>query len=157
MPSDIIQRGSAFVAGKIKREGAVWGEDILLGRPSLQQQIPAIPLTYLWVYCITSAQLFDIIERYPSSKKILMERRLWWLRRRILIVNAQKERETQKRTEFLHEMSVYKRNTHGAAATYGLKARAVAMNTIQNDRQNTDCASLQEESQGELPSRRLIL
>lgn len=41
----IVQRGSAFRLGKMKREMSVWGDDVILEDADLQIQIPAISVT----------------------------------------------------------------------------------------------------------------
>ena len=41
----IVNRGTALYAGRPRHEGAAWGEDVLLNRPSLQLDFEALAAT----------------------------------------------------------------------------------------------------------------
>jgi hypothetical protein len=79
----IIQRGTAFYGGRIKREASVWGDDVLLEDEALQINFTAMAASYLAVYTIDGAKLNHVIRHFPD-----FDRRLNPLRKRMRLRRA---------------------------------------------------------------------
>lgn len=81
----IVERGTAIWAGRLKRAGSAWGEDILLTDASLRLAFPAYAATYLWLRVFNAAQMRATLGKYPAAAAtIAIVCRRWTLRRKIV-------------------------------------------------------------------------
>lgn len=81
----IVERGTAFYAGRTRHQGATWGDDVILQRPDLQLDFPAVPVSYVWVYTMSGEQINAAIKKFPAFRVwIEMVKRKWALRRAIV-------------------------------------------------------------------------
>ena len=83
----VLQRGICLYAGRTRRDGGVWGEDVLLESKELQLKYPAFAVSYLMVFTIAGEQLNDALMRFPDSsatRHLLRLRRRWTIRRALV-------------------------------------------------------------------------
>lgn len=97
--ADIVSRGLAFQNGRVHRPGMVWGEDILLDNPYLQQLLPALALSYLWAMQLDAATLLDVLDEFPQAARPILRLRRWWIVRRALVRQAEQVRDERMRLE----------------------------------------------------------
>ncbi len=86
----IINKGIAIYAGKMRHNGNTWGDDVILNRPDLQLDFPAVPISYLWVYTVSGEDLNASIDKFPASKAALERVKRRWIIRRALVRAAER-------------------------------------------------------------------
>ena len=45
----ILERGLVLYSGRPRRQGSIWGDDVLLNNPELECGFPAVAVSYTWV------------------------------------------------------------------------------------------------------------
>lgn len=81
----IIERGTALYAGRTRHQGSTWGDDVLLNRPDLQLDFPAVPISYVWVYILSSEDINSAVHKFPAFRVwIETVKRRWIIRRAIV-------------------------------------------------------------------------
>ena len=97
----VVQRGSVFWGGRVIRAGGIWGDDVLLDAESLRLNIPALALTYLWVYVIDGQTLRSLGKKYPDTAKALAKIRIRWTMHRSFVRAAEQVRGHQFRSRLM--------------------------------------------------------
>jgi hypothetical protein len=78
----ILERGLVIYAAGCRRQGTIWGEDVLLNDPELECGFPAVAVSYTWVLAFDGKTLNAAIQMFPASKvKLDFIRRRWSVRR----------------------------------------------------------------------------
>ena len=81
----ILERGMVIYAGRSKRQGTIWGEDVLLNNTELECGFPAVAVSYTWVLACDGKTLTQAIAMFPASRARLdFVRRRWAVRRCIV-------------------------------------------------------------------------
>ena len=87
----IVERGSAFWGGHIRKTGEVWGDDIVLEWPNLELNFPALCCTYVWAFMIHAKRMKQVMEKYPIFLQQFKKRKKRWIFRRALVAAAEEE------------------------------------------------------------------
>jgi len=103
----IVHRGISLWKGKALQEGAVWGEDVILDRHSIQLKIPALAISYLRTFIIERRALFEVIKLFPSSAAILRRVTLMWTMRRCLLKEAEQRMAAQGKSFYGRTTPLY--------------------------------------------------
>ena len=93
----IVSRGIALHNCKVHKPGMVWGEDVLLDDPKLQEMMPGLPMSYLWVMQLDAPTLLSVLEEHREAAKSIWHARRWWKFRRVLVHVARERIEAQRR------------------------------------------------------------
>jgi potassium voltage-gated channel Eag-related subfamily H protein 7 len=92
----IVKRGRVLYHGRPLGYGdragllAVWGEDILMDKPSLELSHPAMAMTYTICVCFDRSTLVNTIASFPHSQFLLSVVRRRLVMRRCILVEAER-------------------------------------------------------------------
>lgn len=87
----IIHRGIALYGGRMLISGKVWGEDMLLSSAFLRSPYVCTAMNYLEVFMLAEAQVHELVEAYPESKKRIRMVVCFMAFRRMIIYLAKAE------------------------------------------------------------------
>ena len=86
----IVQRGSVLWAGRVIREGGVWGDDVILESEDLQLDFPALAASYLLVFTINGASVMQTMRNFPEAYYEFHRVRSRWRITRALVREAER-------------------------------------------------------------------
>ena len=87
----IVQRGSAYWGGRVRRDGAVWGEDVLLDAyPALMLDFPALACSYLCVHVLNGKLMVRTLKKFGAMYQQLHRVRVRWVARRAFVRHAER-------------------------------------------------------------------
>jgi len=68
---NILKRGIAARGGELLYSGMCWGTDMILASAVLRDTRPITALTYVEVQTLSREDLYDVLEMYPDSSKVV--------------------------------------------------------------------------------------
>jgi len=85
----IVDKGTAIYAAQVRHQGSTWGDDVILNRPELELEFPAVPVSYLWVFTVTGEDIRLAVQNFPASKVVMDRIRKRWILRRAIVRYAE--------------------------------------------------------------------
>ena len=101
----ILERGMVIYSGRSRRQGTIWGEDVLLNNSELECGFPAVVVSYTSVLACDGRTLNHAISMFPVSRARLDFVRHRWAIRRCVVREAEiKLFSKEPREHFLGRM-----------------------------------------------------
>ena len=82
----ILMRGVAAKAGNILTPISAWGEDIIVNAVALRDKRMASALTYVEIASLTRDSMFEVIDKYPASSKMVQQAAMKIAMQRAIVV-----------------------------------------------------------------------